>query len=139
MATRSTRILGVTLAAGLLLAGCSSPWGARRELQGEWQLVEAVDDQGPMELNGATVTLSIADDSARGDGPCNILQLQIRGGPGDIEVTLGPITERACLDRDLMAVETRYVEALGGATTAEVDGDTLTLSGEGATLTYARR
>ena len=132
--------LAAVLATGLLLAGCASLFGgAGPELQGEWQLLEAVDGQGTMDLKGSTVTLSIEEDSARGDGPCNILQLEIRGGPGEVELTLGPITERACLDQDLMVIESRYVIVLGGLTTAEVTGDTLVLTGDAGTLTYTRR
>ncbi len=125
------------LAAAVLLAGCAS--GAGPELHGEWQLVEAADGQGTMDLKGSTVTLSIEEDSARGDGPCNIVQLEISGGPGEVDVTVGAMTERACLDQDLMAVESRYVAVLDGVTSAEVDGDTLTLSGDAGTLTYTRR
>ncbi len=136
--SRMLSLAGV-LAAGLLLAACSSWGGPGRELQGEWQLVEAADDQGTMDLKGSTVTMWIEQDSARSDGPCNILQFEIRGGPGDVEVTLGPITERACLDQDLMVIESRYVETLGTVTTAAVEGDTLTLTGDGGHLTYLRQ
>ena len=134
-----SRMLGVAaiLATGLLLAACS--WGGPgRELQGEWRLTEAADGEGAMDLKGSTVTMWLEEDSARSDGPCNILQFELRGGPGDVEVELGPITERACLDQDLMVIESRYVQALGEVTTAEVDGDTLTLSGDGTLLTWIR-
>ena len=125
------------LATGLLLGACS--WGGPgRELQGEWQLTEAADGDGTMDLKGSTVTMWLEEDSARSDGPCNILQFELRGGPGDVEVELGPITERACLDQDLMAIERRYVDTLGAVTTAEVDGGTLTLSGDGGHLRWSR-
>ncbi len=130
--------VAVVLAAGLLLVACS--WGGPgQELQGQWQLLEATDAQGPMDLKGSTVTMEIDADSARSDGPCNILQFELRGGPGDVEVTLGPITERACLDQDLMLIETRYVAALGAVTRADVSGDTLTLAGDDVRLTWQRR
>ncbi len=130
--------LAAVLAAGLLLAACS--WGGPgRELQGEWRLVEGVDGQGTMDLKGSSVTMWIEADSARSDGPCNILQFELRGGPGDVDVTLGPITERACLDQDLMAIERRYVDALGAVTTAAVEGDTLSLTGDGVELRWQRQ
>jgi len=132
------RALGViaVLATAVLLAACSS--SVAPELHGEWQLAEAVDGQGEMDLKGSSVTMRIDADSARSDGPCNILQFELRGGPGDVEVTLGPITERACLDHDLMVIESRYVAALGGVTRATVEGDTLTLTGDAAQLTWSR-
>ncbi|WP_210481248.1 META domain-containing protein [Naasia sp. SYSU D00948] len=136
---RAARLTGILAVAGLLLTGCAAAaQGAGTELQGEWRLTSASDGQGEMDLKGSSVTLAIEQDRARGDGPCNIVELEITGGPGPVDVTVGAMTERACLDQDLMVIESRYIETLSGVTTAEVDDGTLTLSGDAGTLTYTR-
>jgi hypothetical protein len=134
---RGSRLLAAVLAVGCLLAGCANR-GAGAELQGEWTLTAASDRRGAMDLTDVTATLSIGEDRSSGDGPCNLLVLEVDGGPGSVAVTIGAVTERACLDTEHMAIEGRYITVLSNVNFAEVDGGIMILRGKSGELTFER-
>ncbi|MCU1437239.1 MAG: hypothetical protein JWP66_326 [Naasia sp.] len=124
-------------AASCLLAGCATR-GAGAELYGDWVLTAASDRRGAMDLTDIAATLSIDEEGARGDGPCNIITLEVDGGPGSVAVTIGAVTERACVDTEHMAIEGRYITVLSNVAVAEVDGNVLNLRGKSGELTFER-
>ena len=101
-----------------------------------WQLnaasMKTLAAQAPSDTE---VTIAFADGSVSGTSACNVY-----GGSytadADGSMTFGQLhsTLMAC-EPDLMAVEQAYLKALGSVTTFSVT-DTLTLSGNGASLTF---
>jgi hypothetical protein len=124
-----------------LLAGCAPgapDHGPGEELVGDWHLTAASDRRGPMELDGAEITLAIGEHATKGAGPCSTVDLEVDGGPGAIAVTIGSLTEGACADENLIGVEGRYITVLSNVVFAEVGETTLVLRGRSGKLTYAR-
>jgi len=96
-----------------------------------WQLSGFSDRNGTARsvLAGTNATLVFAPDGTlRGDTGCNIIQ-----GPytqTGSSLSLGPlaVTERACADPAMMVQERDLLEALGVATTYDVQGDRLRIA-----------
>lgn len=135
------RLHPVVLAATALLtlAGCASggPPGTSPEgLDGNWTLTSAADAAGPVQLDGAVVTLNF-DETTGGRAACNGYTAKVRGGPGELSVTQITQTEMACVPASLMEVESRYLSALGEADAAEYDGDDLVITGPDVELRFA--
>ena len=125
------------------LAGCGTASNyaepeatAVSDLNGEWQLAKASDADGAMTVNGAPVTLVIADDSVSGQAPCNTYtgSVEIDGD----SVTFGTIAQTlmACTDDARTELETRYLAALEEVTGSTLSGETLTLAGGDVSLQF---
>jgi len=138
-------VLGTLLALGAVLSGCASGGASPtpQDLEGSWVLTSAADADGSIELGEAEVTLDLASGpggnalAVSGSAACNSYNGAMTVD-GD-SVTLGPLstTLMAC-EEELMEVESSYLAALEGVTAAEVDDDTLTLSGDDSELVYSR-
>lgn len=130
------------------VAGCASVAGNGAaagiqdvsEIAGDWQLVSGADAAGALDLDGATVTLSIDGDSssnsAGGTAACNTYGSTLIVDGGAVRFTDIFQTEMACLEPGLMELESRYLQALATVDAAERSGDLLVLSGEGVELEF---
>ena len=138
----------LALAAGLLAAcgsddgsgsGGTTTTGAAAPVTGsltgpEWVLDA---DQSSIDLpDGASATLTVDGGTVSGVGPCNSYRgsIQVDGS----SVTIGSLAETmmAC-EQPLMDAQDAFTAALRAVETAEVDGDTLVLSGaDDTTLTF---
>lgn len=147
------RTLRTLLAVGAVavLAACSSgggdeepleesPTGADAptlDLTGSWTLASGTTSDGDIALvEGTPVTLEVAEGGAvSGTSGCNQYSGQVTV-EGD-EVSFGPLasTMMAC-EENLMTLEAAYQAALGDVNAGALDGETLTLSGNGAELVY---
>jgi len=98
-----------------------------------WTLTDL--DSGP--VTGTPPTLELTDTDVSGTGGCNTFSGTYTTD-GDT-ISFGPLasTMMAC-EPPVMEQETVYLAALDGATAYTVDGDTLTISGDAGTLTYAK-
>ena len=137
---RIARLTTLVVAGALVLGGCAANGepGNGGTLEGEWVLNSGADASGALDLTGAQITLTIGDaDTSGGRAPCNSYGATINGGPPDVSITVGAVTEMACVDERLMILETRYLAALGGVRIAEQTADELVLSGEGVELNYS--
>lgn len=123
----------------LLLSGCGDPGGtsgpAQVDLEGSWHLSAGHDDGGPLPLKHGQVTLVVEGHEVGGRSGCNAYGTSV-----DVEgatVRFGPVggTEMAC-DPPVMALETRYLEALTVVREADRRGDVLTLSGPDVALDF---
>jgi len=138
---RST--LAVAVIAVLALTGCG-PTGdgfpnktsAPSELDGDWQLSEGSDAQGAFELKDSVSTITLTGNRTGGRTPCNIFGATVTIDGATISIEPGAVTEAACADSDLMALEPRYLAALGAVTEQKLSGETLTLSGKDVILTF---
>jgi heat shock protein HslJ len=96
----------VTLLLLALLAGaCSS--GA----DGDWVLETFVDDGETIDL-AAPITMEVVGDRVSGSSGCNTYSGGIGTDAGDIVVENVAVTERFCVDTDVMALEARFLDAL---------------------------
>jgi heat shock protein HslJ len=85
--------------------------------------------QAVQPINGASIILQFgADGQAGGTSTCNSYGGPYQAGANQA-LTLGPLisTKRACVDQSLMALESTYFQALGGATAYDLTGDRLRL------------
>jgi heat shock protein HslJ len=127
-------VIGVALV--LLLGACRGAGsGQAVSLDGTWILAAGTSSGAAIPLvPGRDVTLVIDGDTVSGRA-CNLYSgsVTIDGS----HVTLGELsmTEMAC-DEPMMTTEAAYHSALGSVDTAARSGDTLTLTGPGATLRY---
>jgi heat shock protein HslJ len=88
-------------------------------------------------VEGVEVTLSFAEDTLGGAGPCNSYFGDYTVDDGSIEV--GPIgsTLRACAEQELMDAEAAYLAALEGTHDVDdTDRDRLVLTRDGVHLEY---
>jgi heat shock protein HslJ len=94
-----------------------------------WHATAVNNGRGGVESNALTPGLALAfadDGTLTGSDGCNDLTGEWEAADGDITITLGASTLRACGD-DVDALAGQYRVALEAATTYEVDGADLTL------------
>lgn len=137
---RHRALLATAALALLALTGCTqtSPFAPSQEVFGDWRLVEATGETSvavPVDP-ASRPTLTIDENSAGGQTPCNRYQASVNGGIGPFSITPTTVTEAACADAALMDLEGAFLEALRAIDTAAVDGDTLTLTGGGIALRF---
>lgn len=148
---------------GSFSSGTGVSYSPRFDLPGEYTVSLLVTDQGGLSdsasmtvtvsgtlesvvwyLDGSQppVTLSAADSKATGSTGCNTYQLTYTalGGPaaGDLTVSQVTSTQRNCPGFDAQS-EARYFDTLQRVTSYRIDGNALTLSGPGGTLSYTGR
>ncbi|HQR28067.1 MAG TPA: META domain-containing protein [Nocardioides sp.] len=138
-----TRLLALVLSLLLLASGCGSDDGGTAteptdvDLSGTWRLTSGTASGGTLALDDShPVTLLVEGDRVSGVSACNnyMGQVTVSGS----SVTFGQLggTQMACMPSSVMALEQAYLAALGTVDTGARDGDTLTLSGPGTTLTF---
>lgn len=139
---RVTRIL-LASALVFIVVGCARGGGTPSPsavdpsaLLGSWILVEGTGPDGEVPIvDGARITLDIAGAEVGGTSACNHYFGRLAVSESELRIDQLGGTEMAC-QPDVMASEAAYWAALGGVTRWKRDGDTLTLSGPNATLTY---
>lgn len=135
-------------------AGCAAPdrGDAATVLAaavGEWRLVDATVPSGTLApiLAAADVTLVVEADPTGSDGGvlvggssgCNRYGTRLTPAARG-EVAVGEVagTLMACVEPDVTALETGYLEGLALVTRVAIDGEALELTGEGVRLRFAR-
>jgi heat shock protein HslJ len=105
-------------------------------LLGSWVLVAGTGPDGEVPIiDGARITLDIQGADVGGTSACNHYFGRIAVSGNKLRIDQLGGTEMAC-QPDVMGSEAAYLAALGGVTRWARDGDSLTLSGPIATLTY---
>lgn len=130
----------------LILGACGSATPTPltdNELQGtSWVLVSiAGNDQVGEAIGGQAVTLNFASDTAvDGSGGCNGFGGNYRSDVRSTTVSFTNLvsTLMACEAEGVGEIESQYLTALGVATDYELSGDTLTITGGGHILVFAR-
>ena len=135
-------------AALLALAGCGGDDsgavtprpGAGGTVDGDWTLVSGTGADGALVMvDGRAPTLSVDGTKIDGVAACNSY-----GGTVTVDAagTFSPkeivTTEMACVEPEVMALESAYVAAFGDVRTARLDGDRLVLSGPDTELRFDR-
>jgi heat shock protein HslJ len=142
MERRTTRRTALLLAAALVLAAC----GGTREPaaegtpdpEGDWVLVEGRGPDGPLALvEDSPVTLTVDGERWGGVAACNSYQGSVSLDGDRLMFDDGiAVTEMACLDEDVMALEAGYLAALAAAERVERRGEQLVLSGPDVELVF---
>ena len=115
---------------------------AATELHGSsWTLVRGDGPAGAVEPpDGWPVTLSFEADTFGGTASCNGYGGDYTlGDDGSITFTEMASTSMACEPAETMRAEAAFITALGNVDTYRLEGDTLTLTGEGTELVFARQ
>lgn len=137
-------VLLAALTGSLLLAACgggdvtTTPAAPADGVGGSWTLVSGSGPGGALTLvDGSPVTLVVKDGQVAGRSACNSY-----GGPvrtsGGFRVGQLAMTEMACADEKVTALESGYLAALSAVTAAQASADRLVLTGAGVTLTFTR-
>jgi heat shock protein HslJ len=142
MARRTTRATALLLAAGLVLAGCGGTGEPAAEgtpdPTGDWVLVEGRGQDGPLTLvEGSPVTLTVDAERWGGVAACNSYGGSVSLDGDRLTFDDGiAVTEMACLDEDVMRLESAYLAALQAAEQVELRDGQLVLSSPDVELVY---
>lgn len=99
----------------------------------EWVLT-TIDGEAPLDMT--QVTLAFDGEGVAGSAGCNRYFGTVEIGSGTI--SFGPLAStRMMCEEDAMAQEAAYLQALQSATGFVVDGETLTISGDGVELVFS--
>lgn len=111
--------------------------GAALDMTGDWTLASGSTADGDIAIvDGSPISMIVAEDgSVSGNSGCNQYTTVATIEGGDVSFGVVASTMMACAD-DVMAAEAAYVGALGEVNAGQLDGGTLTLSGNGAELVY---
>jgi heat shock protein HslJ len=129
------------LAVALVLAACAergagSP--AASDVLGEWELTDATAAGAPLPRPAVgRATLVLDGGQVGGVSFCNRYSGTYRLDGDALEIDGLGGTEMGC-EPDVMAAESAYLTALGGAGTARVEGGELVLTGDSVTLRFRR-
>jgi heat shock protein HslJ len=131
----------------LALTACGAPGGATlsptpapsaQDPSGSWQLTAGILGGAPIPiLDDHPVTLTVVGPELSGTAACNSYGARLAVVGGRLEVGELGMTAMACEDA-VMALEAAYIAALRAVRAIARDGDTLTLTGPGAEMTFAR-
>ena len=130
-----TRAL-IALAAALLATGCADPGTASSDVLGDWHLAGGSVDGGPLpQPAGRSATLTLGPEEVSGASFCNHYSSTYRLDGTTLAIDGLGGTAMGC-EPDAMAAETAYLDALGRARTATMDGEDLLLSSDGVELRF---
>ena len=132
------------LAAAVALSACgggdvtTQPAGPADGVDGAWTLASGTGPQGALVLvDGSPVTLVVKAGKVSGRSACNSYGGPVTTSDGFRTGALA-MTEMACMDEKVNALEGGYLAALAKVTRAEPSADRLVLTGDGVTLTFTR-
>lgn len=134
----------VLIAMILSACGTAAPTSsADNELQGTNWVLQSIDgnDQVGQAIGGQPVTLNFATDTkVDGSGGCNGFGGDYQSDAPTMTVSFTNLvsTLMACEAEGVGEIESQYFAALNAATGYEFTGDTLTITGGGYTLVFAR-
>jgi heat shock protein HslJ len=106
-------------------------------LEGQWRLIDGKDGGGPLDLEGASVTLTIEGGSFFGEGPCNSYRGTVTEGVRVVDFSDLASTMRGCDPAELGVLESRYFAALDAVEAGGLSGERLSLSGVSGPLTHS--
>lgn len=131
------------LALVIVLAACTAAGGSGSpaatgpiDLQGSWVLTSGTGPSGPLVLvEGARVTIVFRGSQVSGQAACNQYGGTVAVAGNAIHFSAMSTTEMACAE-PIMSLEAAYWGAFTLVTRVVRQGDTLTLSGQGARLDF---
>jgi hypothetical protein len=158
----SKLMASIAVSTVLILTGCAAGDGATspdntnadatgadgssafHDLDGPWELFSATDSAGAFDLSSLValggiedVILTLVDGKISGTATCNTYFGELSGQPGALTVEGLGQTEKACTDRSLMELDSRYFAALSSVTSAKLGSSAgLILTGDGISLSY---
>ncbi len=124
-----------------IAAGCSSPSSPSANadrIAGTWTLQSITPAGNPEQTTpvGASYALTLTEDRASAKADCNLCAGNLVVGGQTL--TIGPLLACTLAACPTMAFETTYVRLLAGDSTAQIDGNTLTLSSSRGVLRFRR-
>ena len=145
--TASRLLLVAVVLVALALAACGSGGGAAGRPapagggpDGDWVLTAGTDRAGALALvDGSPVTLTVRGAGVSGRAACNAYSGDVRGSGSAFRPGRIAMTEMACADPAVSALERRYLDAFAAVTTAGATSDRLVLTGDGVELTFGRQ
>lgn len=141
---RRPRLLLALVLAALALAACGgggavSTRPAAAGPDGDWVLTSGTGTAGALVLvDGSPVTLTVKGRTVSGRAACNSYSGDVAASGSGFRPGSIAMTEMACMDPAVSALERGYLDAFAAVTRATVTGDRLVLTGEGVELTFGR-
>ena len=135
-------ILGATVAAALLLAGCApatDAGGPDPRLRGQWELQSAKDATGTLPLKNQRITLTIGGDrTTTGRSTCSDYTARVFGTASRMWITARLPKDENCRTSSQQELEIRYIADLKAVRYGNVVGGVLTLQSSNLKLKFAR-
>jgi heat shock protein HslJ len=127
------------LATGCARLGAGGTNSGSADLTGVWNLVRGTGQDGELRVSaGSRVTIAFEGDRVSGQA-CNLYSGSYRlGERGAISFSEMGMTEMACQE-PMMSLEATYHAALTLVRSVAIEGDRLTLSGDGVELVFDRQ
>ncbi|WP_143448870.1 META domain-containing protein [Kineosporia sp. A_224] len=141
---RRPRLLLALALAALALTACGggdalSTQPAAAGPDGDWVLTSGTGPAGALVLvDGSPVTLTVEGRAVSGRAACNSYSGDVAASGSGFRPGSIAMTEMACMDPAVSALERGYLDAFAAVTRATVTGDRLVLTGEGVELTFGR-
>jgi heat shock protein HslJ len=153
MPARLHRLALLALAAVALatLAACGSDHGTTSttttevsaassgDLSGSWALESYSSGGAEVTAPAPVATITFASDGTFQGKACNSFSGTWTEDSGTVALTLGPMTQMACVDAGVQAQETAITTGFPKVDAATVSGDSLELTGNGISFTFTRR
>lgn len=140
---RLTALVAYAAAAVLTLTACGDDGpsdSVRHDWDGAWVLTSGTHQGDPLGLlDSHPVTLVLDGDDVNGISACNHYGGTVTRSGDSITFEAMSMTEMACSPESAMALEAAYHAALADVTAARLDGDVLTLTGDGVELVFDRQ
>lgn len=131
----SQKYLVILIAAALALAACSSP---AADLSGSSWSLQTLENQSL--VAGSIITIEFNKGELKGSGGCNAYFGGYEISEESLTISQIGSTMMACEDGGISNQESGYFQALGSASSFEIDGDTLNiLTGENISLVFTRQ
>lgn len=129
-------VLALTACGG---GGAVSKQPAAAGPDGDWVLTSGTAPTGALVLvDGSPVTLTVKGRTVSGRAACNSYSGDVAASGGGFRPGSIAMTEMACTDPAVSALERGYLDAFAAVTTATAATDRLVLTGEGVELTFRR-
>lgn len=140
---RLTALIAYAAAAVLTLTACGDEEpgdSVRHDWDGVWVLASGTQQGGPLVLvDSHPVTLVLDGDAVSGISACNHYGGTVTRSGDSFTVGAMSMTEMACPPDSVLTLESAFHAALNDVTTAALDGDLLTLSGDAVELVFERQ
>lgn len=130
--------VGLT-ALALVIAACAGPGAGPADdlTESTWELESGtLDDLAITVLASHPITLTFSEDGVGGTAACNGYGGSYRISGDEISFSELSVTEMACVPDETMESERAYLEAMVRIEKLVLDGDLLTLTGDGVELVF---
>lgn len=138
MRGRAVGTVLATIALSAALTACSGE-DTSLDLTGSWVLTSGSGPAGDIApVSGSPITLTVEGERVSGSDGCNSLTGTVTVDGDSVRFSQLAVTERACLDENVMAAASSFDLALGEVDRGVLDEDGLALFGDEVALEFEK-